>query len=87
LLYYYKKQQFLNSNKMDVKAIKEQLPTGAIKEIADLSGVHYGTVKGFFSGKKTKENLKLMQVTADFLEDYKTKQKQAIERLQAVASA
>ncbi|WP_258928358.1 hypothetical protein [Flavobacterium davisii] len=40
---------------MDIKAIKEQLPTGGIKEISVLSGVHYATVQGFFKGKKQKK--------------------------------
>ena len=71
---------------MDIKEIKKQLPTGAIKEIAKISGVHYATVQSFFAGKETKENIKLLGITAKFLKDYKEKKATAIEELQAVAS-
>lgn len=74
-------------NNIDLKELRKQLPYGAVKEIVSLSGVEYGTVQRFFRGEKTKENLKLMKVTADYLEDYKTKEKEAVERLQAAASA
>lgn len=70
---------------MNIQAIKEQLPTGAIKEIAETTGVHYATVQGFFNGKQTKENIKLIQATADYLEVYKEKKKTATAKLQAVA--
>jgi hypothetical protein len=72
---------------MDIKEIRKKLPLGAIKEIVKNSGVEYATVQRFFRGENTKENLKLMQVTAEFLEEYKTKEKQAIDKLQAIASA
>ena len=72
---------------MDIKAIKEQLPTGGIKEIANLSGVHYATVQGFFNGKKTKDDVKIIEVTADYLENYKDKKIKATKKLQKVASA
>ena len=72
---------------MDIKAIKEQLPTGAIKEISNLSGVHYATVQGFFNGKKTKDDVKIIEVTAEYLEKYKDKKSKATAKLQAVASA
>ena len=72
---------------MDIKAIKEQLPTGGIKEIANLSGVHYATVQGFFNGKKTKDDVKIIEVTADYLENYKDKKSKATKKLQKVASA
>ena len=71
---------------MDIKAIKEQLPTGGIKEISVLSGVHYATVQGFFNGKKTKEDVKIIEVTAEYLENYKTKKNNASAKLQEVAS-
>lgn len=72
---------------MDIKAIKKQLPTGGIKEISNLSGVHYATVQGFFNGKKTKDDVKIIEVTAEYLETYKDKKSKATAKLQAVASA
>lgn len=72
---------------MDIKAIRKQLPTGALKEISNLSGVHYATVQSFFAGNETKENLKLIEFTADYLEAYKEKRDKATAKLQAVAKA
>lgn len=72
---------------MDIKEIKKQLPTGAIKEISTSCGVHYATVQGFFNGKQTKDNLKLIEATADYLKVYKEKKKSATAKLQAVASS
>ena len=72
---------------MNIKEIRKQLPIGAVKDIVKISGVEYATVQRFFRGENTKENIKLMNVTADYLEQYKTKEKEAIEKLQAVASA
>ncbi|TRX37880.1 hypothetical protein FNW52_02985 [Flavobacterium sp. ZT3R18] len=72
---------------MNIQEIKKQLPTGAIKEIANLSGVHYATVQGFFNGKQTKEDVRIIEVTAEYLENYKKKKSKATAKLQAVASA
>lgn len=72
---------------MNIQEIKIQLPSGAIKEIASLSGVHYATVQSFFAGNQTKENLKLIRITAQYLKEYKEAKATAIQELQAVASA
>lgn len=70
---------------MNIQEIKKQLPTGAGKEIAKISGVNYDTVQRFLRGIETKENLKLIEVTADYLKEYKEKMKIATAKLQAVA--
>lgn len=72
---------------MNIQEIKKQLPTGAIKNIAIESGVHYATVQGFFNGKETKENVKLIEHTAKYLKEYKEAKANAMQELQAVASA
>ncbi len=72
---------------MNIQEIKKQLPAGAIKEISELSGVHYATTQNFFNGKETKENLKLIEHTAKYLKQYKEAKATAIQELQAVASA
>jgi hypothetical protein len=72
---------------MDIKQIRNQLPLGAVKEIVKRSGINYATVQRFFRGEKTKENLNLMQVTAQYLKEYKEANANAIQELQAVASA
>lgn len=72
---------------MDIQEIRSQLPIGAVKQIAIKSGVNYCTVQRFFSGEKTKENLNLMKVTAEFLKEYKQAESEAIKELQDIASA
>lgn len=72
---------------MDIQEIKKQLPSGAVKQIASRSGVNYCTVQRFLSGEKTKENLNLLKVTAEFLKEYKTAKLEAEKELQAIASA
>ncbi|MGR3790433.1 hypothetical protein ACUXZJ_05915 [Flavobacterium sp. TN-1] len=72
---------------MDIKEIRKQLPNGAGREIAKMSGVNYDTVQRFLRGVETKENLKLIEFTADYLKSYKEKKATAIGKLQAVASA
>ncbi|OAE92112.1 hypothetical protein [Flavobacterium psychrophilum] len=72
---------------MNITEIKKQLPTGAGREIAKMSGVNYDTVQRFLRGVETKENLKLIEATAKFLKDYKEQKAKAIQELQAVAKA
>jgi uncharacterized protein YbjQ (UPF0145 family) len=72
---------------MNIQEIKKQLPNGALREIAKISGVHYATVQSFLAGNETKENLNLMRVTAQYLKEYKEAKANAMQELQAVASA
>jgi hypothetical protein len=72
---------------MDIQEIRNQLPLGAVKEIVKRSGINYATVQRFFRGAETKENLNLMQVTAQYLKEYKEAKDTAMQELQAVASA
>lgn len=72
---------------MEITEIKKQLPVGAGKEIAKMSGVNYDTVQRFFRGIKVKETLKLMESTAKYLEEYKNRKKELEEKLKAVATA
>lgn len=72
---------------MDIQQIRNQLPIGAVKEIVKISGIHYATVQRFFRGEKTKENINLMRVTAEYLKEHKEAEKKALQELQAVASA
>ncbi|WP_348824011.1 hypothetical protein [Flavobacterium aestuarii] len=72
---------------MNIQEIKNQLPFGALRDIAKLSGVHYATVQSFLAGNETKEDLKLMRVTAQYLKEYKEAKTSAMQELQAVASA
>lgn len=72
---------------MNIQEIKKGLPIGAMSEISKLSGVNSTTVQRFFNGEKTKFNIKLLEVTAQFLRKYKEKEAKALQELQAVASA
>lgn len=72
---------------MNIQEIKKQLPNGALRDIAKISGVNYATVQSFLAGNQTKENLNLMRVTAQYLKEYKEAKANAMQELQAVASA
>lgn len=72
---------------MNIQEIRNQLPLGAVKEIVTRSGVQYATVQRFFRGEETKENLNLLRVTAQYLKEYKEAKANAMQELQAVASA
>lgn len=72
---------------MEIKEIRKQLPVGAGKAIAKISGINYDTVQRFLRGVKVKEELKLIQVTTAYLSDYKEQKRTAIEQLKAVATA
>lgn len=72
---------------MNIKELKKQLPIGAGKQIAKLSGLNVSTVERFLAGFETKEHLKLLEVTAQFLKDYKERKANLTAKLQAVASA
>lgn len=72
---------------MNFKEIRKQLPTGAGKEIAKMSGASYDTVQRFLRGVETKQDLVIMENTAKFLKDYKEAKAKALQELQAVAGA
>ncbi|OWP81639.1 hypothetical protein BWK63_04975 [Flavobacterium covae] len=72
---------------MNIKEVRKQLPNGAGREIAKMSGVNYGTVQRFLRGAETKENIKLMGFTAEYLKQYKESKNKALEKLQAIANA
>ncbi|MBC5839205.1 hypothetical protein [Flavobacterium muglaense] len=72
---------------MKIQEIKKGLPIGAMSEISKLSGVNSTTVQRFFNGEKTKFNIRLLEVTTNYLKSYKEKEASAMQELQAVASA
>lgn len=72
---------------MNIQEVKKQLPTGALGEIAKLSGVNYSVVQRFFAGNETKSSLKIIEVTTNYLREYKEAKAIALQELQAVASA
>jgi hypothetical protein len=53
--------------KMDIKKIKDQLPHGALTEIAILSNVSLQTVSGVINGKS--QNRKVLKAITKYLTD------------------
>lgn len=72
---------------MDIQEIKKQLPIGALSEISKKSSINFATVQRFFKGEKTKLDIEVMEATTKYLKEYKEAKANAIEELQAVASA
>lgn len=72
---------------MNISEIKKQLPSGAIKTISQKTGIRYETVQQFFSGKKTKKDLEIIEETANFLTEHKEKTRLANEKLKAAANS
>lgn len=72
---------------MDIKKIKKELPIGASKQIAKLSGLNISTVERFLAGYETKEHLKLLEITTQYLKEYKERKAKLTAELQAVAGA
>jgi DNA-binding transcriptional regulator YhcF (GntR family) len=72
---------------MNIQEIKKQLPNGAGRKIAEMANVNYDTVQRFLRGAETKSDLAIMESTTKFLKEYKEAKANAIQELQAVASA
>lgn len=66
---------------MDLKAVKLILPHGAIKEISSKSGVQYCQVSRIFNGLTTKDTLKVMEVTAEYLKEYQDRESKATQKI------
>ena len=72
---------------MDLQDIRKQLPSGAIKDIAERAGVSTSTVCAVMKGKReTPKKPKILQTAADYLAEYKEKEREAMMRLKEVAT-
>lgn len=68
---------------MTLQEIKQQLPTGAIKDIAERTHLSQTTISQVLNGKlETRKKTTILQATADYITEYKAKQREATEALQ-----
>jgi len=72
----------------ELKDLRDKLPSGSISKIAEKSGIKYFNVSRFFNGNvlKTEQSTKILNATADYLEEIKKREKEATERVKAVIS-
>lgn len=70
---------------MNLSEIKKQLPHGAIKEIAQRSGLSTTTVSQIFNGIIESPKLsEVLKATAEYLKEYKAKENEAVNALNEV---
>jgi len=78
----------LNIKIMDLKELKRQLPSGAIKEIAKITNTSKSTVCIVLGGKsESPKKPEILKATADYLKEYKEKERKAKEALQKALEA
>lgn len=67
---------------MNLQEIKKQLPSGAVKAIAKRAKVSTSLVSQTFNGKiNSAKKMAIMHATAEYLTEYKAKEKEATEAL------
>jgi len=67
---------------MDILNIRQQLPHGAIKEIAYRTNYSESSISQFFKGKiSLSKSSDILNAAADVLEEHKTKEREAIKKL------
>jgi hypothetical protein len=67
---------------MDLKDLKKQLPSGAIKEIANRANTSKSTVCIVLGGKsESPKKTEILNKTAEYLTEYKAKEREAKEAL------
>lgn len=74
---------------MNIQEIKQQLPIGAYTAISKISGINSTTIQRFFNGGALKPQLelKIINATTELLKTTKEQKANALQELQAVASA
>ncbi|MDR0420424.1 MAG: hypothetical protein LBH30_03110 [Prevotellaceae bacterium] len=67
---------------MDLKELKKQLPSGAIKEIAKRANTSKSTICIVLGGKSdSPKKPEILKATAQYLKEYKTRERKAKEAL------
>ena len=67
---------------MELSEIRKNLPSGAIKEIAKRANTSHTTVSLLFKGKTNSlRKQEILQITADFIKEYKTREREAKEAI------
>lgn len=70
---------------MDNIELRARLPHGAISEIAKRTNLSTYTISTFLAGKrKTNKEPLILSVIADVLEEYKAKEREARQKLDAI---
>jgi DNA-binding LacI/PurR family transcriptional regulator len=73
---------------MDLKEFRKKLPCGAIKDIAERTNTSTATVCNVMSGKKESPlKHKILQAAAEYLTEYKAKEREVMQALQEAATA
>ena len=73
---------------MELREIRKKLPSGAIKEIARRTNTSTSTVCVVLKEKReTPRKPEILQATAEYLAEYKTKEREAKEALQRAVEA
>ena len=72
----------MTKESIDLKAIRELLPHGAIVQIAKKAGVLAPTVSRALHGDKRSPKLPdIIKATAEYLAEYKAKEREALEAI------
>lgn len=69
----------------EIKKIRKQLPTGAIKEIAKRTGLSTTLISLTMQGKSRPQKLpEILRATAEFLSEYKARELEAMQAIQEI---
>ena len=67
---------------MNVNTIRKQLPSGAIKEIAQRTGLSTTTVSHVFRGKaRSPQQAAIFNAAAEFVKEYRAKEAEAMRAI------
>jgi len=72
---------------MEEQQIKKELPHGSVKKIAERTGVSTSTVCSILKGKKSPQKATVLKVAAELLEDFKTKEREALKAMNKALTA
>jgi len=67
---------------MNINTIRKQLPSGAIKEIAQKTGLSTTTVSHVFRGKaRSPKQAAILNAAAEFVKEYKAKEAESMRAI------
>ncbi len=69
---------------MNLEQVRKELPTGAVKTIAEKTGYSIGIVWNVLYGRKSPKEAIILKATAEYLAAYKKEVNEAKEALNAV---
>ncbi len=76
------------NQQIDLKEVKKQLPHGAIKAIADKTGIYQPAISNVFNGigKPPKRLPEILEAAAEIIAANKAKERKALEAIQSAMS-